>query len=168
MPRPSAATQPEPDITLGQLARDYLSKHDGQTDAAVEALTKALLRDKPLLRSIIKAALHDAVSYRVEASLRTDRRQIMRTAGQSRDGVIALANGLSRALLDMPLANGLRLREASRTQVLEQASRYDGLAKDMGRKARWLELIGQSIPDGKTVGDVMDDARAAELWMEVQ
>lgn len=158
------------EITLGGLARETLTKADGDTEKATDLLTKRLLKDRPLLRSIIHGAIRDAVVYRTNMAMRGDRYRIVHAVPASpppgREAVEALASGIRNALLDMPLAGGLRLRDANREQVSEQANRYAALAKDTGHKARWLTLIAQSVPDGKLVGDVMNDERAAELFRE--
>jgi hypothetical protein len=169
-----ARAEPKPDTvddapeTLAQLARAALRKADGNTTTATATLTRRLLRSPAVLRTVIEAAVLDAVQYRVEAAMRTDRAQILRVTTSGRGAVVALANGISRAILDMPLANGLRLRDALREQVIEQADRYAAIAEDTGHKARWLTLIGQSMPAKKTVGQVMTDERAAELYEEAR
>lgn len=166
---------PPTTLTLSQLAREVLTEADGDTETASEALTNRLLEDRSLLQSVISQAVADAVAYRVRYSMRSERAWIVRQATRppaapshgSKDDVIALAKGLAASLLDMPLARGVRLRDATREQVQEQADMYAAQASDMGHKARWLNLIAQAIPADSTVGDVLTDARATELWKEV-
>ena len=152
--------------TLGMLAREALSKCAGDTERATHSLVDRLSNDADLLRTIIRDAVKDAVTMRVEGAMRGTRAAILKATTGNRGAVVALANGLSRALLDMPLANGLPLREATRAQLIEQADRYASTARDAGHKAKWLQAIAQSVPDGKKVGDVLDDERAAELFRE--
>jgi len=38
----------------------------------------------------------------------------------------------------------------------------------MAAKARWLRLVLQSVPEGKTAGDVLTDERLRELQREAQ
>lgn len=157
----SAAEQP----TLSLLARQALAECGGNTEVAASVITADLMADRKLLRSVIESAIADAVAYRVEHSMRSHRATVIsRATAPGKSGVIALAKGISASLLDMPLANGVKLRDASRKQVMEQAHRYAALARDTGHKARWLTLIGQSIPSDKTVGEVLSDERATELW----
>jgi hypothetical protein len=166
---PQAARSADDTPTLFDLARDTLRRADGDTTVATDRLTKRLLKDRDLLETIIRAAVAAAVETTVEHSMRSRRESIMRTTTvPGRSGVFALASGVTFALLDMPLANGVKLRAATREQVTAQAQMYDAKARDMGHKARWLELIAQAVPDGKIVGDVLTDARAAELWSEVK
>ena len=161
-----ATAKQSADVTMGELAREALAMNGGDTDLAVAALVERLSNDSRLLRAIVRDAVKDAIVVRVEMAMRNTRAAILKTTTGGRGAVVALASGISRALLDMPLANGLPLRNATRAQVLEQADRYAATAKDATHKAKWLQAIAQSVPDGKRVGDVMNDERAAELFRE--
>lgn len=163
-----AVPQQQEPATLPQLARAWLKRCDGDTVRATALLQQSLERDGDLLRQVIKAAIADACGMHVQAAARHERAAIIKqTTASGRDGVVALANGITRALLDMRLPNGVVLRNATRGEVLDSANRYQASAADMSRKARWLVLVAQSVPNDSTVGDVMNDARAAELWNEV-
>lgn len=158
------ARKPEDLPTLGALARDALAAADGASNPAIDALVERLLRDRSLLRSIIGQIVRAAASDRTLLAVRNERHAIIQRATNSRSNVLALARGLSASLLDMPLAGGFRLRTCTRAMVFTEANRFDGLAKDCGRKARFLSSVAQSVPDGQTVGDVISDDRAIELW----
>lgn len=176
----AAAEKLEPQgYTLGGLVREALALNNGLVDQATVYLTERLLRDKGLLSSVIRDAVRLAVSSRVEHAICDDRVQIFKAAREvsgnrydtppqkpTRGAVVALANGLGRALLDFPLSGGIALRDATREQVMAQANRYGSLATDASHKEKWLRAIGQSVPDGKLVGDVITDDRAAELFRE--
>jgi hypothetical protein len=154
--------------SLAAMARAALRECDNDTDAAVRMVVGILTNDIDALRRLIRAAIDDAVSYRVEMALRHKRASIIKATTSTRGAVVALATGWTAALLDMPLANGVALREATREQVVAQADRYRATATDAGHKFRWLVLIAQAVPPGKVVGDVMDDERAAELFKETE
>lgn len=149
--------------TLCSLARETLLAHDGDTAAATDALTARLQSNKPLLRSILASVIADAVNVRVEMEMRANRKAIIATADR-RNNVVALATGIANSLLDFPLANGVKLRAATRDEVFEQAGRYGTQARDMTRKAKWLSAIADRVPEGKVVGDVITDADAKALW----
>ncbi len=154
------------DVRLPDLAREALNRNKGGVAAAVADLVTSLQRDATMLRAVIQGAVNDAVTYRVQHEIR-DRRStiIAQHARQEQRGtVVALAAGITASLLDMPLAGGMKLRDADRDAVLDQSRRYEAISSDTGRKARWLALIGQSVPAGRTVGDVVTEERAADLW----
>lgn len=155
-------------ITIARLAREALSATDGNVRRATDALVERMAGDANLLREVIRAAVTDAVNLRVQAAHRHNRAAILRVTTGGRAGVEALAAGLTAAILDMPLARGVKLRDATREEVVEQAERYAAQASDMGHKARWLRLIAQAVPAGKRVGEVMTDERAAELHAEAR
>lgn len=164
----SAAPNLEPEVTLSSLAREHLAKNGNDTEKAVKTLMARLRKDAGLLRALIEAALRSAIQYQVEHSMRSKRAAIIRAAGANpgpgRAGVIALAQGIAASYLDMPLANGRRLRDATRDEVTAQSDRYGAASRDMGHKSRFLRLIAQSVPGNRKVGEVITDARAAELW----
>lgn len=159
-----------PQITIYDLARQALIDHKNDTTKATDALTRRLLKEKALLRSVINRVVHDAVEVHVENSMRASRHAILRgslyDAQRMREGAEALARGVARSLLDFPLANGLKLGDATHEQVMEQAHRYASISADTGHKARWLVLIGESVPEGRRVREVVSDGRAMELWQE--
>lgn len=152
--------------SLAKLAREALAANDGDTTVATESLVSRFANDIDLLRAIIRDVVMTAVDARVEHAMRNKRAAIINATTGDRGAVVALATGWLACLLDMPLANGLKLRNATRQQVLEQAGRYAATAKDATHKSRWLTAIAQSVTGDRTVGDVMSDQRAAELFRE--
>lgn len=162
----SAITKHQDSTDLRSLARDALTKSRGNTKRATDNLTLLLEEDKALLRAIVSDAIQIAAYYTVNHAMRHKRAAVVVSAEQSRSGVVALASGISASLLDFPLAGGLRLRNATASEVTDQIDRYDAIGRDVRRKARWLRLIVQSVPPNKKVGDVISDSRAQELWNE--
>lgn len=149
-------------VTLSGLARETLAQCNGDHADARRKLLSRLLTDRKLLATvlepIIASALHDKLG-----SLQGNARHHI-TKSQGKNAVAALADGIARSLMDFPLAGGLRLRDASREQVAAQAQIYQDNADTMGHRARWLALVAQSLPDGKTVGSTMSEERLAELF----
>lgn len=126
------------------------------------------LRDQ-LLEPLIASACYDAIR---KVSI-TDRRSTWkppaekllpgRVTGSAR--VVQLAAG---NLLMFPLPGGKKLGEATRSDISAAAEFYSKQAGDMGHKARWLQLIAQSVPDNKTVNEVLTDKRLRELQQEAK
>jgi len=166
-------------IALGALAREALEEVDGNTEKAVSRLLYQLKNNPQLLKKIIEAAVHDAVYHRVQYNIRHNRTSIERSidrqnAAQTinrkrdKDRVVALAEVVSSTLLDMPIAGGKKLRDASRAEVVAQIERYEKQAGTMSHRARWLRLVLQSVPEGKRVGKVITEQRALELFEEAR
>ena len=156
MPRP---------VTLGSLAREAYEKFEDK-HRAVRDVMMTLSRDRLLFEAVVTHAVEEAATLHVETAKRGRRAHIFRAADR---GVAAiLANGFRAMLLDMPLADGTKLRDADHALVLHQVTLYEVQAQDMSHKARWLRLIGDRVPLGRTVGEVVSDAEAQRLWDETK
>lgn len=162
----TAVAKTEEKPTLRTIARGALIKCGGDANRATKAVVMMLKRDKALLQSIVSEAIQIAAYEATQGAVRHLRQSTILSASEGRARVSALAGGISSSMLDFPLANGLRLGDATADQVFAQVHRYEEAGADMMRKARWLRLIAQSIPPGKTVGAIISDARANELWKE--
>ena len=156
MPRP---------VTLSSLAYDaYEALEDKHL--AVQSVIRTLQADRLLFESVVAHAVEEQIAVNVESAKRSRRAHIFRAADR---GVAAiLANGFRAMLLDMPLADGTKLRDADHALVLHQVALYETQARDMDHKARWLKLIGDRVPLGRTVGEVVSDAEAQKLWDETK
>ena len=168
--------------TLGDLARQALAFTKGNTEKAVKRILRLLKNDEKLLESVIEAAVNDAVYHRVQSSIRhqrsvierdIDRQNAAATIDRGRDKQRAELSGsiIASCLLDMPLAGGIKLRDAGHAEVMAQIERYEQLAGNMSHKARWLRLIAQSVPTwppGKRVGSLITEKRALELFEETR
>jgi hypothetical protein len=165
MNAPAKQTEPAA-TTLRQIAIEALAHHDGKTTEAITEVVDVLLKKRSLLRELVGELVCEAARAAVCTQQKQARQTMMSRCG--RDDVMALARGISSALLDFPLAGGLRLRDATRAQVLEQVRIYETQGRDMLRKARWLQAVAQSVPENSRVGAALSDARAVELWRSVE
>jgi hypothetical protein len=162
---------PLPEITLGYLVREALDEVDGNVEKAASRVYYQLINDKALLKKLIEHTVKLAVAGRT-ASTNCDRRRsviqaVERQNSKPKDSkarVVALAQGISSCLLDMPLAGGLKLRNASAPELRQTIERYEKCAGNMMHKARWLRLILQSLPEGLHVGTIITEERAVELF----
>jgi hypothetical protein len=154
---------------LASLAREIFSQCQ-DVEITTRRLIKKLRADPALFKMLMTEIVHDAVHVHSSMSMRNDRKAILQRANalhfEGPEDVVALAEGLKSAFLDFWVGSGLRLRDADRDQVSTKAAQYQGMSRDTGHKARWLNLIAQSLPANKKVGDVLDEDRVAELWQE--
>lgn len=158
-------------------AKAALDDAKGDLSGAAKMMEQAVRASSSLRTAVtdplIAQACYDAVRRQIkwarrEAWTGTKHRGSQSTpeviqAQQSR--VVHLAAG---TLAMFPLPGGKRLGEATREEIVAAADFYGRQASDMGAKARWLRLIGQSLPDGKRVSDVLTDKRLRELQAEAQ
>lgn len=155
-----------PSISIRSLAREALRDSDGRTKEAIDLLTKRLAEDKRLMREVVADAIVLASTDLIEGAMRDTRASVTYSASQARAGVVALANGIKFSILDFPLAGGVKLRDASPTQLKEQIDRYDAIGRDVTHKARWLRMVAKAVGNNPRVGDALDDDRAQQLWNE--
>jgi|SRR5882724_4986386 len=167
---------------LGALVRAVLEEVEGNSAKAIQRVMFRLTNNPQLLKRIVEAAVNDAVYHRVQNTIHHNRTAIERSIDQKnaaltidrerdKNRVVALAEAVSSCLLDMPLAGGKKLRDASHAEVMAQIDRYEKLSGNMAHKARWLRLIAQSVPTwppGKPVGKVITEQRALELFEEAR
>jgi hypothetical protein len=156
----------EAPVSIRALARETLRECDGKTKDAIDLLTKKLASDKRLMREVVADAVVIASTELIEGAMRHTREAVTYSASQARAGVVALANGIKFAILDFPLAGGVKLRDATPAQVKEQIDRYDAIGRDVLHKARWLRLVAKATGHNQRVGDALDDDRAQHLWNE--
>jgi hypothetical protein len=154
---------------LHHLAKIALQECDGDTAKAAKRLLRKLKSNKALLAAITEQAVTEASKAFVSHKMRDYRAQVVHLAvNNTRDDVIALSRGIANSLLEFPLAGGKKLRDASSEEVAIQANRYEQIADDTGHKARWLRLVAQSVPHGKTVGESVSEERVNELFLEAR
>lgn len=167
-PRPNETprrgeNEPAVSVTLSALARESLARCDGDTVAAAEHVTEALGKDRSLWRAIAGEVVSSAAETAVQARHRSERASIVRgmqrapadDPGAGRRRVEALASVQMRCSLDFPLKGGVKLRDATRDEVIDQAMLYEKSASDMGIKARWLYMVANRVPDGVSIGSVL-------------
>ncbi len=155
------------ELTIGTLARAALVECDGDVDRAIAVVTERLLSDVVLLRVLIEPAVRSAASTNVQGAVRAERASIIRRAANrpALNGA-AIMQTLRSNLLDFPLAGGLRLRDATRADVLAQVDRYASQASDLSHKAAWLRAIADATKGRKRVGECVTAEQAQKLFDE--
>lgn len=144
-----------------------MARNGNNTDAAEAEVYERLRGDPDLLRSMIGPVVKMASSVSVNGVIGGQRAAVFdkaaaaRAARASAQGAIAV---IASSLLDMPLSDGTLLRDATRFEVIEAAERYHKLSSTMAHRARWLSAIAERVPDGKRIGDAINDAVAQELF----
>lgn len=160
--------------TLYSLVMAAYREAGGDIPRARAKLLRTLSKDKALLASIIDAALSVAISSGLNNVATKYRASIIKVneaqqdVAENRSRVIALSTGLSAAYMDWPLATGVKLRSATRADLVENINRYSAQASSLNTRAAWLHLVLQALPDDNiTVGERLTEARLVELYNEV-
>lgn len=161
---------------VAEAARRALEDADGDVRTAAEMLERAVRMESPLRDALTDPLISGACWQAVSQQHRERRRQVWNspkpvptaTAKQTAEQTARVVQLAAGTLSMFPLPGGKRLAEATRSEVVAAADFYAQRSTDAGHKARWLQLVAQSIPDGKTAGDVLTDERLAELQAEVR
>lgn len=153
---------------VSETARKALRDAGGDVVSASRLMEASVRRDLALREAITDPLISSACYDAVRQECIKERRQVWRppverwrpgrVSGSGR--VVHLAKG---TLLMFPLPGGKPLGNANRSDLATAESFYSSQAADMGHKARWLQLIAQSVPLGKVVSDVLSDDRLREL-----
>ncbi|WP_312595489.1 hypothetical protein [Brevundimonas sp.] len=175
-----AAAAKKTDITGAELvndaARRALADAGGDVREAARMLEIAARSTLPLRDALTDALVAGACWDAVNGQVRKERQRIWsapraveaapnRQSQEQASRVVHLASG---TLKMFPLPGGKRLGEATRSEIAAAAGFYERQAGDMAHKARWLQLVAQSVPEGKTAGQALTDERLAELQAEVR
>ena len=149
-------------VTLRELAEEYLADAGGLISDAVTELSDRLVRDADIRVSILNDVVEEAARASTRKAMLAERAAIVWKADHAagRRGVVALSSAMATALLDFPLGDGTRLRDATREAA---ASRYEKMSNEMARRGRWLRKIIVTMGDAKTVGAAIDENKANEL-----
>jgi hypothetical protein len=146
-----------------QAAREALLAADNDVLKATEALRQRVKGNPALFRQLMEPLVHDACYDAVRAQCRVQRSAIWSPPvhrADSADRVKALAQS---NLMSFPLPGGLRLGDATREDVVKAREFYASQADSMAHKARWLELVAQSLTGRKTVAKALTETRLQEL-----
>jgi hypothetical protein len=159
--------QPAP--TFYALAAEAMRANGGDTDAAEQTVFEQIQSDVSLLRAMIRDAVRIAASVSVTMVNGNKRAVVFDHAKQladQRKAAEGTVRVIAASILDMPLADGTKLRDATRFEVVEAAERYRNLSSTMAHRARWLEAIAERVPDGRRIGDVLTDDAAQRIYEE--
>lgn len=158
------------EVSLSYLATQYLQEHDGDTEEAISALIEELERNKSLLAKVARQAIEDAVRNYVTLAHRNKRAAIINSIKPHPVDLSGAVKNLVKEhrsmLLDFPLAGGVKLRDATREQVLEQAENYGKTERDASRKRVWLQSIAKFLKPKQIVGKFITEDRAIKLFEE--
>lgn len=174
----ASARRMTPEELIIAAAKAALDDANGDLNVATNMMVAAAKQSAPLKAALLEPYLKGACREVLRRQIQSVRREVWtrtarHAAGQSKPAAVVEQQQRSRVvqlaagtLLMFPLPGGKRLGDATRDEINAAAEFYSKQASDMGAKSRWLQLIGQSVPEGKRVSDVLTDRRLAELQAE--
>jgi hypothetical protein len=153
--------------TLYALAREALGDCDNDADKAEAKLFDRLSSEPALLRALARHAIRQCVGVNVTKVICDQRAAAFRSVGnlaRQKTAAIALGKAMESTLLDMPLADGTRLRDATVVEIKETAERWENMSRTMAHRARFLHAIVKRLPPGKSCGSVLNEAVVLKLY----
>ncbi|MGH2341100.1 hypothetical protein ACRC7T_06400 [Segnochrobactraceae bacterium EtOH-i3] len=163
-------------LKLAVMARAALNRSDGDVVAATNALCRDL-SDVKTLRSVVSDVVAITAHDLVSTAMRSDRQAILRRASaplpdnltpsdpNGRARVEAFARAMA-GIMDYPLSGGLKLRNATRADLVRQAAIHASFASDHNAKARWFSALADRTPEGATVGSILAPDVVITLYNE--
>jgi hypothetical protein len=167
------ATLKEARDEVADAATAALEGANGNVIDAAKALETRVRNERKLRDALTDPLIANACYDAVRSQCHVQRRKIwtppaeklVKSKVEGAHRVVQLASG---TLLMFPLPGGKPLGQATREEITAAAERYGSQSKDMGEKARWLQLIAQSIPANKKAGEVLTEKRLRELQKEAR
>lgn len=165
--------EPEEEITLSGLAKDTLDIFDGDVHEATSSLVQELKEDEDLLQHVVSSAVYEACLSFVSKAHRDQRVKIISsiTTSKSRLGeaVAACVKENMEMLMDYPLMRGVKLKDATRPLLIEQAEFHGKIESDARWKRKWFTRIASFMPnDRQKVKNVVSPETVIELYNEAQ
>jgi hypothetical protein len=173
----TAEQSPEVGVTFYSFVAQALRKFGGDRRKAEDHIFNTLRDDPHLMREMIRSAIFHGINETARKAQAGDRSSIfasvqkqppVKTAEQHRADAQATIRVITRSLLDYPLRDGTKLKDATREAIVADAKHLEAQANTMSQRAKWLQLIAQSVGDGKRCGDVVSEDRARELLEEAR
>jgi len=166
-PKPKA---PEEEITLASLAKDTLELLNGDVHAAENSLVFQL-RDEETRQKVIESAIREACASYVSKAHREQRATILGNIvtfeSRKEQGLTKSLEMNVKQLMHYPLMRGVKLGDARKFQVVEQAEYHNRIEKDARRKRTWFFKIADKLPDEKkTVKEVISVKELYKLYCE--
>lgn len=153
-------------MDVAEIARECLDESDNDANRASELLWTRAQKKPALFKAIMTPeGLH--ICREIIASLRRDIRHSVVTnartaAARGDDGVLALGEW-NLMMFPLPIG-GKAIADATREDILQNATFYEKQGSDMIRKGRWLSLLGGELREGETVRDALSIERLNALW----
>lgn len=150
---------------IRQIAAEELDRADGAVERATAAMQRRVLNDHALFRALMTPLVHGACYNEITSVCRAARAVIWRntqpSAEEGRRVIELTGRATARVLMNFQLPGGLRLGDATKSQVQEAAQFYLNQGNDMLIKGRWLQLINNAMPRNTTVASALTEQR---LW----
>lgn len=176
--------QQEP-VTLYGLAAKFVAKAKGDPDKAAAKLTSELMSNLPLTTELVKNAIEVAAKSYAQVMIGNRRAAIAlaveariengelppsgrASTGMTKQQAMNHAAVMATCLMDWPLVDGKKIRDATVADLDYSAARYEQNAQTQALRARLLRKIQAKLPEGKKVAQVLTETDLQALYEEAK
>ncbi len=180
MARVNVSAKQKQIITLHDIVAEVMEEAKGDTNAATLALMTKARTNPELYRELTEdyllQACHAVIRLYVTQHLRPRAWEggaeiapaatgVHKQSDQRGGRLLALARVHAAGLLSfhLPINNQPMLKDATREKVREAAEYYLRLAADFAPKGKFLSLVADKLPEGKTVAEVFSEKQLQAL-----
>ena len=163
----------EEEITLSGLSRTALEQREGDVNEAIEDLVYELQNNEELLQDVVSSAVREACKSFVSKAHRDQRTRIISGLTHKKstigEAAVALVKENIEHLMNYPLMGGVKLKDATRQQLMEQADFHAKIEYDAGWKKTWFRSIASHLnSDKQKVKNVLTVETVYSLYEEAR
>lgn len=160
--------------TLDELASEAMEAANNDITSAATLLVDRLLSEPVLQNRYASSMLLQGCRSKCSA-MRSKTRTLILDGGLSTissttaRGILAAIVHDTEALLNFPLPDGSKLRQATRPLLLNVVNTYGKQAQTMMVRRQWFLLMAQQMPDDlKRIEDVMDEVALQQYYEQAK
>lgn len=148
--------------TATELAQEAMQAANGDVLEATAILEQKARGDMDVWRALTDGLLKKACYDACRGICRTERRIIWNAPNYDAGGNGERIKAHSSTLMDWPLPGGMKLKDATKADLIAAAEFYAKQAANMQSISNWLNQIAKKVKN-KTVGDSMTDDQLRKL-----
>lgn len=149
-------------MNANELATQAMEQCDGDVLKATEYLEQTARKDVGVWKALTEGLLRNACYDACRGICRSERRIIWNSPNYSAGGNGERVKQHAETLMDWPLPGGMKLRDATKKDLLEASTFYQKQASKMAAISGWLGAIANKVKT-KTVGETLTDEQLRKL-----
>jgi len=151
--------------TISELAEQSLLKGGGSVHVGAQIMAQEIKNHLDLYVELMDPLVQGACYDRLRRVTRNDREANWTPPNYQGDNTSKITHLAAGTLMmfTLPTAGNKLIKMADRTEIEYAAKWYESSADNMTFKARWLRLVADGLPDGKTVGKHFSETELRKL-----
>ncbi len=150
--------------SAAQIARDCLVEADGDWKVAARIFKKRIEFDAALFKEVAESMIDEAIWQQIKRAAYSQRQSFWSASVKAgEDDTKGIEQMAHKNLLEYPLSGGLKLRDATKNKLKEEAEMHDTFAESNASKARWYRLIIKAMGGADVVGLALNEVDLENL-----